>query len=65
MVDQDLMDRAQQISGEKTYSATVNCALDELIRRHNSRRILELRGSGLWEADLNAMRRERTLERDE
>jgi hypothetical protein len=34
-------------------------ALEDFVRRAKARRILELRGSGLWEGDLGAMRRDR------
>src|SRR5882724_4030229 len=56
----DLLEEATRLSGEKTYSRTVERALEELVRRLKARQILELRGSGLWEGDLPAMRRDRT-----
>jgi hypothetical protein len=55
---EDLLEEATQLSGEKTYSRTVERALEEFVRRMKARRILELRGSGLWEGDLSAMRRD-------
>jgi Arc/MetJ family transcription regulator len=51
-----LLEEATRLSGEKTFSATVNRALDELIRRHQARQILTLAGSGLWSGDLAEMR---------
>jgi hypothetical protein len=51
-----LLEEATRLSGEKTFSGTVNRALDELIRRHKARLILTLAGSGLWEGDLAEMR---------
>ena len=56
---EDLLEEATRLSGEKTYSRTVERALEEFVRRIKARRILELRGSGLWEGDLSAMRRDR------
>jgi len=47
------------MAGQKTYSATVNLALRELVRRAGARRIRELRGSGSWEGSLAEMRRDR------
>jgi len=44
--------------GEKTYSAAVMRALEDFVRRAKARQILELRGSGLWEGELEAMRRD-------
>ena len=46
------------IDGEKTYSRVVERALEDFVRRIKARRILELRGSGLWEGDLAQMRRD-------
>ena len=59
VLDEDLLQEAVRVSGQKTYSATVNLALRELVRRARARRILELRGSGLWEGSLSEMRRDR------
>ncbi|MHC4472465.1 MAG: type II toxin-antitoxin system VapB family antitoxin [Planctomycetota bacterium] len=56
MVDADLLEEAVRLSGEPTYSAVVGRALEDLVRRIKARQILELRGSGLWEGDLRAMR---------
>jgi hypothetical protein len=47
------------VSGEKTYSRAVERALEDFVRRAKAQKILELRGSGLWEGDLAAMRRDR------
>ncbi|MDP6978826.1 MAG: type II toxin-antitoxin system VapB family antitoxin [Myxococcota bacterium] len=59
VLDEDTLEEAVRLSGEKTYSATVMRALDEFIRRAKARQILELRGSGLWDGDLSSMRRDR------
>ncbi len=58
MVDEDLLEEAIQVSGERTYSAAVGFALEQLVRRARARRILELRGSGAWEGSLSQMRRD-------
>ena len=50
VLDANMLEEAVQLSGEKTYSATVTQALLQYIRRAKARRILELRGSGLWRA---------------
>jgi Arc/MetJ family transcription regulator len=55
---EDLLEEATRLSGEKTYSRAVERALEDFVRRAKARRILELRGSGLWEGDLSAMRRD-------
>jgi hypothetical protein len=54
----DLLDEAVRLGGLRTYSRTVDLALEEFIRRIKARRILSLAGSGLWEGDLPAMRRD-------
>ncbi len=38
MVDEKLLEEARAASGERTYSATVNTALEELVRKRNFRR---------------------------
>lgn len=56
VLDEQLLETAQRMSGERTYSATVNRALEDFVRRMRAGRILELAGSGLWEGDLGDMR---------
>jgi Arc/MetJ family transcription regulator len=60
---EDLLEEATRLSGEKTYSRTVERALEDFVRRARARQILELRGSGLWEGDLGAARRDRVAPR--
>jgi len=60
VLDEQLLEEATRLSGEKTYSAAVMRALEVFVRRVKARQILDLRGSGLWEGDLGAMRRDRT-----
>jgi len=55
---EDLLAEATRLSGEKTYSRAVERALEDFVRRARARRILELRGSGLWEGSLAEMRRD-------
>lgn len=59
MLDEQLLEEATRLSGEKTLSAAVNRALLDFVRRARARQILDLRGSGSWEGDLGAMRRDR------
>jgi Arc/MetJ family transcription regulator len=56
VIDDVLLDEAVRVSGERTYSRTIERALTELVRRAKARRIYELAGSGLWQGDLSAMR---------
>jgi hypothetical protein len=43
-IDPDLLDRALQVSGERTRKAAVTKALQEFISRREQRRVLELMG---------------------
>lgn len=56
VLDEQLLREATRLSGEKTFSAAVSRALEELVRRIRAREILQLRGSGVWDADLGEMR---------
>ncbi len=63
VLDRALLEEAQRLSGENTYSKTVDRALAEYVRRARAGRILELAGSGLWEGDLAEMRADRPRRR--
>ncbi len=62
VLDESLLLEATRLSGESTWSATVNRALKDFIRRANARQILSLRGSGAWDGDLGEMRAGRPSE---
>lgn len=51
------------MSGERTYSKTVERALREMVRRVKARQILDLAGSGLWQGDLTVMREDKGVYR--
>jgi hypothetical protein len=53
------LDEIVRVSCEVSWSQAVSRALEEYLRRHRARRILELAGSGLWEGDLAEMREDR------
>ena len=48
-IDPDLLDRAVQVSGEKTKKAVVTRALQEFIARREQRRIADLMGTLEWD----------------
>lgn len=58
VLDEQLLEEAVRLSGERTYSKTVTRALADFVNRAKAGRILELAGSGLWEGDLAEMRRD-------
>jgi Arc/MetJ family transcription regulator len=63
VLDETLLEEAARLSGERTYSRTVERALEEFVRRAKARRILDLAGSGLWEGDLAVVREDRGVYR--
>ena len=56
VLDENLLEEALRLSGERTYSAAVERALDAYVRRARASRIFTLGGSGLWDGDLSEMR---------
>jgi Arc/MetJ family transcription regulator len=59
VLDEQLLEEATRLSGERTYSRAVERALEDFVKRIKARQILELAGSGLWEGDLSEMRSDR------
>ena len=57
-LDEHVLEEAQRLGGERTYSKTVQRALEEFVRRIKAGKILDLGHSGLWKGDLGAMRRD-------
>jgi len=48
-IDPDLLERALEISGERTKKAAVTKALQEFIARRRQKRLLELVGKLEWD----------------
>ena len=63
VLDGDLLEEATRLSGERTYSRTVERALREMVRRAKARQILDLAGSGLWQGDLAVVREDKGVYR--
>lgn len=63
VLDEHLLEEATRLSGERTYSRTVERALTELVNRAKARRILDLAGTGLWEGNLSTVREDRAVYR--
>lgn len=59
VLDEQVLEEAQRLSGERTFSRTVQLALEDFVRRAKARRILSLRGIGTWQGDLAEMREDR------
>lgn len=52
-LDPKLLEKALEVSGEKTKKAAVTKALKEFISRREQRRILELFGTLEWDKEYN------------
>jgi len=59
VLDADLLREAQELTALKTKKDVVDFALHELVKQYRRRKLLELRHQGLWEGNLEEMRRER------
>ena len=59
VLDEDLLEQAVRVSGERTYARTIERALREMVRRAEARGIDQLAGSGLWVGNLSEMRDDR------
>lgn len=59
VLDEQLLEEAVRVSGERTYARTIERALEEMVRRAKARGIEQLAGSGLWVGDLSEMRGDR------
>lgn len=59
VLDESLLEEAVRVSGERTYSAAINRALQDFVNRAKARQILTLAGSGLWHGDLAVVRGDR------
>jgi Arc/MetJ family transcription regulator len=62
-IDDGLMKRAMRVSGTSTKRATVQMALEIMVRQGEQENLLRsARGKLHWEGDLAAMRRDRRRE---
>ena len=58
VLDEQLLEEAVRLSGERTYSGVVQRALRAYVRGIRARRILTLGGTGLWHGNLAGMRQD-------
>jgi Arc/MetJ family transcription regulator len=52
-IDPELLDRALEVSGERTKKAAVTKALREFIARREQRQVLDLMGQLEWDPSFN------------
>jgi len=57
VIDDELLAEAQRLCGASTKRATVEFALQELVRRRERRKVLDLQGRVEWDGDLGKSRR--------
>lgn len=53
LLDPDLINRALEVSGERTKNAAVTRALEELIARRKQRRLVDLMGKLEWDSSFD------------
>lgn len=58
-IDDKTLYKAMALTKKKTKTATINYALQELVRREEAKGILRLVGKIKWNANLNELRRNR------
>jgi len=58
-LDDCIVKEAMKLTHIKTKKVLVNHALEELIKKHRRKKILELEGKVKWEGNLNDMRMSR------
>jgi len=52
-IDPELLDRALEVSGERTKKAAVTLALQEFIARRGQKRLVELMGKLEWDTSFD------------
>ncbi len=60
ILDDDLLKRAQQLTGIRTKRELIDVALRTLVRLHEQSAVRDLRGKLHWEGDLDESRQDRT-----
>jgi Arc/MetJ family transcription regulator len=56
VIDDDLVQECQRLTGIRTRRALIDYALREVRRRGRQKRLLELKGTIKWEGDLTEWR---------
>jgi Arc/MetJ family transcription regulator len=55
-LDKSLVSEAMTISGENSEKVVVQIALREFVKANYRKKILNYKGSGIWDGNLNEMR---------
>ena len=56
MVDEELVEEACRITGQRTWSGVIDHALKEIVRRDKIQKLFDMAGTNFWEGDLGEMR---------
>ena len=59
VLDDELVSKCREATGIKTRRALIDHALQELLRRGDQKKVLELKGAVSWEGDLARWRKGR------
>jgi len=59
VLDDELVEKCRKLTGIPTRRALIDYALRELVRRGRQKRLLDLKGSVVWEGDLATWRKAR------
>lgn len=65
VVDEELLEEACRITGQRTWSGVIDHALKEIVKRENMRQFLALQGTDWWQGDLAEMRGKKTGDPDD
>lgn len=55
-IDEDKLREIMEFKGFKTKKEAVNAAIDEFLRSISAQELLKLKGSNIWDGDLDQMR---------
>ena len=58
-INDELIDEAGRLTHIKTKKELIDLALRELVRKYKRRKLLSIRKPGLWEGNLDEMRKMR------
>lgn len=61
VLDDELVEECQKMTGIKTRRKLIDYALHEVLRHKNQRKILELKGKVDWDGDLSSWRKGRVV----
>ena len=64
VLDDELVEQAQELTGIKTKKGVIHEALRVLVRINTQRKLLELQGKVEWEGNLDEMREGRFFDGD-